>query len=60
MNYRLQWVGTGLSRPPLNFRPGNLLCWNGRPDSAKSSHSGTGQTRSAVDISMSLLTQFYL
>jgi hypothetical protein len=29
---------TGLSRPPLNFRSGNLLCWNGRPDSARSRH----------------------
>jgi hypothetical protein len=28
------WVGTGLSRPPPNFHPGNLLCWLDRPDSA--------------------------
>jgi hypothetical protein len=33
---RLQWVGSGLSRPPLNFQPGNLLCCLDRLDSAKS------------------------
>lgn len=38
---RPQWVGTGLSRPPLNFQPGNLLCWLDRRDSAKSGRWGS-------------------
>lgn len=39
MAERLQWGGTGLSRPPLDFQPGNLLCWLDRLDSANSSRS---------------------
>jgi len=29
------WVDSGLSRPPLDFQPGNLLCWPERPGSAR-------------------------
>lgn len=32
----LLWGVTGMSRPTLNFRPGNLLCWNARPGSDRS------------------------
>lgn len=32
------WVGIGLSRSPLNFQSGNLLCLLDRPKSARSGH----------------------
>jgi hypothetical protein len=35
------WVDSGLSRPPLDFQPGNLLCWPERPGSAKSGLSSS-------------------
>ena len=36
---RLLWVVPGLWRRPLNFLPGNLLCWTERPGWAKSGHT---------------------
>jgi hypothetical protein len=55
---RLQWVGTGLSRPPLNFQPGNLLCWLDRLDSVKSGPSLTSNIWREVSLQIHLVTSY--